>query len=257
VFEYDETKVAHTDFVRAVERRMDEVAGDGETPRVQAAKVYSFGAEAVRQLLRTGPRLLLAPLALRYTGQGGGGAFVPALTAIGDPASRSETPPTIGYRVSLPFASEERFLRFVRLKLAGWPRAVEAAEPTGTVAHAREADPYQRPAGWRPRVYLHARGHPADGASRQRSAFELEAYPKGEGTLDELVVLAERRPDTAVAAAPELADALYWATAARVLRAERYAELADAAETAARAALEGQRLGLAGEPDVSPNPSLS
>ncbi|MEL6614136.1 MAG: hypothetical protein AAFQ43_00275 [Bacteroidota bacterium] len=239
-FTYDGTNTAHSDFVLEVERRMDEVAGDGETPRLQAGKVYAFGVEAVLQMLRTADQLLLSPLAVDLATQG-------ALegTAILDP-SVSSGAPTIGVRYHFQTVSP-RFLRFVRAKIEGWPRAVEAAERTGTAAHAREASPYTRAPAFRPRVYLQT------GSGR----FTLECYPGPTVTFESLVIFQETAPEAWVSKAPELSDALYWATAARVLRAERYAELADAADASAASAMGAQRLGLEGEPDVTPNPSMA
>lgn len=239
-FTYDPNSDTHNAFVLEVERRMDEVAGDGETPRLQAGKVYAFGAEAVLQMLRTAPRLLLSPLANDLAQEG-------ALE--GDPIldpSVSVSPPRIGVRYEFQ-TIQPRFLRFVRAKIEGWSRDVEAAERTGTTAHAREASAYSRPAAWRPRVYMRA----GDGR------FELECYPAPSLAFEHLVVFQETAPEAAVSKAPELADAIYWATAARVLRAERYADLATAADAASGDALSAQRLGLDGEPDVPSNPSLA
>lgn len=238
-FVYDGTNAAHNAFVRNVERRMDEVAGDGETPRIQAAKVYEFGVESILALLRTAPRLLLAPLAVDLANLGA----VEGLE-IDDPADAEA--PAIGVRYAFGTV-KPRFLRFVRAKLEGWPRAVESADPTGTVAHAREHDPFTRPPAWRPRVYM----RPGNGA------FELELYPGPSVTFDELLILRETAPEAAVAAAPELADAIYWDTASRTLAAERYVDQAKAAQEMGAATISAQQVGLSGEADVTPNPSLA
>lgn len=236
---YDPSNAAHVDFVRRVERRMDEVTPEGGTPTIQAAKVYEMGEEAVRSLFRTARRALLYPLAVAVSADDAGAADITQVQ--GADSVR------IGTRLLLPSTpmladgTAGRFLRFLRLQLTNWSKPVDVLQEADSPAYRREFEPFERPGDWHPRAFI----------VPTASGPAVEAFPAAPAApaapVTTFLVLTERPPDVVVAAAPELADALLWDAAARTLAAERYVDPAKEAAGHAADALEGARVGTSTE----------
>ncbi len=202
---YDPTVPAHAAFVREVERRMDEVTPDGETPREQAAKLYAFAVEACDAVL--------------------GGEAAADVAALAESAGPGEPIEDAYGRVrGVRVALGPDVLHVVSARLAGWHRTVFVAVPPAQ-AYELETNPHHvRPLA-RPAVYL----VPDAGGTA------VECYPAGEADPeDDVRVVLRQRPEAVSALYPDISARIAWDAAARALTAERYTvAAADAARMAA------------------------
>ena len=200
-------------FVGAVEARMDEVTPDGETPRVQAAKIYGFALEACDAVLGAVPLGSLGALAV--TAGGVTDVFV----------SHGQTR---GVRINLG----ADVLRVVSVRLAGWlfpvfEADVRVPEDAASV-YSLELNPHRvRPLS-RPAVY-----RTADATGEALDCFPATGAAAGDGpsSVHTALVLRRLRPEALLDVRPDLAALVAWDAAARTLTAERFADAATVARS--------------------------
>lgn len=137
----------------------------------------------------------------------------------------------------------EDYLRFTRLKINGWDRAVNSYMSDQSRAYKQQVYSQRRGVAAKPVVFLVPYFGPGSTSSQQA----LEAYPAGDDSIEELIYIPFLKPYELPV---ELEDAVIWKTVSALLTIMRETDLAKNAMAQMLTNLNALNMGMLGEEDT-------